>query len=38
MDNLDVLMTTLDGIRQAGIPVQVDCCDLTDRRMLSSLT
>jgi hypothetical protein len=33
IDNLDVLMATLDGIRQSGIPVQVDGCDLTDRRM-----
>jgi hypothetical protein len=33
IDNSDVLMAALDGIRQAGAPVQVDGCDLTDRRM-----
>ena len=33
IDNLDVLMAALDGVRQAGYPVQVDRCDLTDRRM-----
>jgi hypothetical protein len=33
IDNLDVLMAALDGVRQAGFPVQVDRCDLTDRRM-----
>ena len=33
IDNLDVLMAALDGIRRSGIQVQVDGCDLTDRRM-----
>ena len=33
IDNLDVLMAALDGIRQTGVPVTVDGCDLTDRRM-----
>ncbi len=33
IDNLDVLLAALDGVRQAGVPVQVDGCDLTDRRM-----
>jgi hypothetical protein len=33
IDNLDVLMAALDGIRASGAPVQVDACDLTDRRM-----
>lgn len=33
MDNLDALTATLDGIRQAGVNVTVDRCDLTDRRM-----
>ena len=33
IDNLDVLMAALDGVRHAGFPVQVDQCDLTDRRM-----
>jgi hypothetical protein len=33
IDNLDVLMAALDGIRQSGAQVQVDGCDLTDRRM-----
>ncbi|HEX4815839.1 MAG TPA: DUF932 domain-containing protein [Nonomuraea sp.] len=33
IDNLDVLMAALDGIRQAGVQVQIDGCDLTERRM-----
>ena len=33
IDNLDVLLAALDGVRAAGVPVQVDGCDLTDRRM-----
>jgi hypothetical protein len=33
VDNLDVLLAALDGIRQAGAPVTVEGCDLTERRM-----
>ena len=33
IDNLDVLLAVLDGVRQSGAPVQVDGCDLTERRM-----
>lgn len=33
MDNLDVLMSVLDGVRAAGVEVNVDGCDLTERRM-----
>ena len=33
MDNLDALTAALDGIRQAGVRVEIDGCDLTDRRM-----
>jgi hypothetical protein len=33
IDSLDVLMAALEGIRGCGLPVQVDGCDLTDRRM-----
>lgn len=33
MDNIDVLMSVLDGVRQAGVDVQIDGCDLSDRRM-----
>ncbi|GGQ83559.1 DUF932 domain-containing protein [Couchioplanes azureus] len=33
IDNLDVLMAALDGIRQAGVAVEVASCDLTERRM-----
>ncbi|MFD8564668.1 DUF932 domain-containing protein [Streptosporangium canum] len=33
IDNLDVLMATLDGVRQAGVDVTIDGCDLTERRM-----
>jgi hypothetical protein len=33
IDNLDVLMAALDGVRQSGMPAEVDGCDLTGRRM-----
>ena len=33
VDNLDVLMAVLQGIRTAGIEVDVARCDLTERRM-----
>jgi hypothetical protein len=33
IDSLDVLMAALEGIRASGYPVQVDQCDLTERRM-----
>jgi hypothetical protein len=33
IDNLDVLYAALDGLREAGVPVEIDACDLTERRM-----
>jgi hypothetical protein len=33
IDNLDVLLAALDGVRQSGFPVRIDGCDLTERRM-----
>ena len=33
IDNLDALMATLDGIRQAGAEVEFDGLDLTERRL-----
>jgi hypothetical protein len=33
VDNLDVLLAVLDGIRSAGADVEVRQCDLTERRM-----
>ncbi len=33
IDNLDALMATLDGIRQAGVDVEFDGLDLTERRL-----
>ncbi|MER7363497.1 DUF932 domain-containing protein [Nonomuraea wenchangensis] len=33
LDNLDVLMAALDGVRQSGAQVQIEGCDLTERRM-----
>ncbi len=33
IDHLDVLVAALDGVRQAGVNVQIDGCDLTERRM-----
>lgn len=32
-DNLDVLSAVLDGVRKAGVEVEIDGCDLSDRRM-----
>ena len=33
VDNLDVLMAVLEGVRSAGVPVDIAGCDLTERRM-----
>lgn len=33
IDNLDVLMAALDGIREAGVQVEIPQADLTDTRM-----
>jgi len=33
IDNLDVLMAALDGLRQSGVAAEIDGCDLTPRRM-----
>ena len=33
IDNLDVLLAALDGVRGSGVPAEVDGCDLTERRM-----
>jgi hypothetical protein len=33
MDNFDMLLAALDGIKQAEHPTQITGCDLTDRRM-----
>lgn len=33
IDSLDVLTAALDGVRQAGVSIQIDGCDLTERRM-----
>lgn len=33
VDNLDVLMSALQGIEHAGVKVNIDGCDLSDRRM-----
>lgn len=33
VDNLDVLMAVLEGVRAAGGPVDIASCDLTERRM-----
>lgn len=33
IENIDVLMTVLEAIKSANLPVQIDRCDLTDRRM-----
>lgn len=33
IDNLDCLSAALDGVRQSGTNIEIDGCDLTDRRM-----
>jgi hypothetical protein len=33
IDNLDVLTAALQGIQDAGVDVEIDGCDLTDRKM-----
>jgi hypothetical protein len=33
VDNLDVLTASLDGVREAGVDVNIVGCDLTERRM-----
>ncbi|MFE9559448.1 DUF932 domain-containing protein [Streptomyces sp. NPDC006692] len=33
IDNFDLLLAALDGVRRSGHPVKVTGCDLTDRRM-----
>jgi hypothetical protein len=33
MDNLDVLTAALEGVRETGAEVEVDGCDLSERRM-----
>lgn len=38
MDNLDALLSTLDGIRDAGVDVDITGCDLTERRMQVRVT
>lgn len=38
IDNLDVLMSTLDGVREAGVKVNIDGGDITERRMRLRIT
>jgi hypothetical protein len=33
MDHIDMLPAALEGVRRAGVSVQIEGCDLTDRRM-----
>lgn len=33
IEDLDVLTAALDGVREAGVEVEISGCDLTDRRM-----
>lgn len=33
VDNLDVLTAALEGVKEAGVQIEVAGCDLTDRRM-----
>jgi|3_EtaG_2_1085321.scaffolds.fasta_scaffold37886_1 hypothetical protein len=38
IDNYDVLMATLDGVRRAGVDVDIDGADVSDRRMTVRIT
>jgi hypothetical protein len=38
VDNLDVLTAALEGVKQAGVAINVAGCDLTDRRMYVRIT
>jgi len=38
MDHFDVLTAALAGVRDSGVEVEVDRCDLTDRRMIVRVT
>ena len=38
IDNYDVLMATLDGVKQAGVSIDIDGADLSDRRMCVRIT
>lgn len=38
IDNLDVLTAALSGIRDAGVEVNIDRCDLSDRKMYVRVT
>jgi hypothetical protein len=38
IDNYDVLTAVLDGVRQAGVQVDISSCDLSDQRMYVRLT
>lgn len=33
IENIDVLMAALDGVRDAGVDIEIAGCDLSDRRM-----
>lgn len=33
IDNLDVLVAALDGVRRAGVNINIDGCDLSEQRM-----
>jgi hypothetical protein len=37
IDNLDALTATLDGVRAAGVPIDIRGCDLTDSRMYARI-
>ncbi|ROR44752.1 DUF932 domain-containing protein [Kitasatospora cineracea] len=38
IDNLDILTAALQGVRDAGVEVRLDKCDLTDRKMYVKIT
>ena len=38
IDNYDVLMATLDGVKEAGVEINIDGVDLSDKRMSLRLT
>lgn len=38
IDNLDILTAALEGVRQTGASVQIESCDLSDKRMYIRIT
>lgn len=38
IDNFDILMTALEAVRESGVELKIDSCDLTDKKMYVRFT